>query len=274
MAVTAGFAGLGGDVHYVEPGVEFKSFRRGLRPRHVIGVHFSGHVLLATDGLSLPPFVRYQMGGEAELRGFDNGSTGPIVSVPGTAQVDVFNNDGSPRTVTVLDPNGNHVRQQVTMPVALDRALAPGGDTKLVANIEYRIPLIRWIELVAFDDIGSNRIRFADQLRLTRSYLDVLNFSFPDFGATQPHTIANTARPRMSTGLELRVRVPRMQLPLRVYWAYNPWIVREGNVNFFAPDRAAFPNKLTFDNAASTLGAPIRYAEPRNSIRVSIGRTF
>ena len=43
-----------------------------------------------------PPFSRFYMGGENDIRGFDIWGISPIAFVPTAATVNVLNNDGTP----------------------------------------------------------------------------------------------------------------------------------------------------------------------------------
>ena len=47
----------------------------------------------------------------------------------------------------------------------------------------------------------------------------------------------------MSTGLELQVMLPVVNAPFRLYWAYNPSIVREYLQPPIVADRSFFPNQ-------------------------------
>ena len=53
----------------------------------------------------------------------------------------------------------------------------------------------------------------------------------------------------MSTGLELQVLLPVVNAPFRIYWAYNPMIVREYLQPPIVADRSYFPESATFLNA-------------------------
>ena len=61
---------LGGNVNTIQPTFDAKYFHRGLKKMHVIGMHFSARLLTGYGGKSAPPFTRYFMGGENDVRGF------------------------------------------------------------------------------------------------------------------------------------------------------------------------------------------------------------
>ena len=79
---------------------------------------------------------------------------------------------------------------------------------------------------------------------------------------------------RTSTGVELQIMMPVVNAPFRLYWAYNPNIVRQIIQPPVVVDRSAFPNEATFNNAVLSIGQPSPLWERRTMFRFSIGRTF
>ena len=74
-----------------------------------------------------------------------------------------------------------------------------------------------------------------------------------------------------------RVRLallPVVQAPFRVYWAYNPNLVREYLQPPIVADRAMFPNNATFLNAIASFGRAYPFFEKHSTFRFTIGRTF
>ena len=173
FSASLGLAGLGGDVDLVEPSVEAKWFHPGLSHRHVIATHWRGSILSGFDGKAAPPFDRDYMGGEQEIRGFSSWALTPVAFAPGN------------------------------VPIAI------GGDTKLVGNVEYRIPLYGPLTLALFTDAGIDRAVFTDQLQWNGG------------GAERLIVQPASERPKMSSGAELQVLFPKIQAPVRFYWAYN-----------------------------------------------------
>ena len=84
-------------MNQIEPMIDAKYFHKGLSPKHVIGLHFSGRYLTGFGGKTAPPFNRFFMGGENDVRGFDFYTISPIAFVPIEGTVNVLNADGSPR---------------------------------------------------------------------------------------------------------------------------------------------------------------------------------
>jgi outer membrane protein insertion porin family len=266
---------LGGNVNMIEPTLDFKHFRAGFWRRHVIGMHLLGRFVSGYSGRVAPPFNRFYMGGENDIRGFDIWTISPVAFVPDEADIGVLNADGTPRMQKVIDSNGAESFQQVTQRVPMYRFLFPGGDTQGVANFEYRIPLFGPVILAGFADVGINKISRPSQLTLNPGRLDELNARFPQSGFTDRAVIApGTQSMRSSVGLELQVMMPVVNAPFRLYWAYNPHILQSFLQPPVVADRSMFPNQATFFQSVATLGQATPWFERRRTFRFSIGRTF
>ena len=83
-----------------------------------------------------------------------------------------------------------------------------------------------------------------------------------------------TQKIRGSTGLEFQVLMPVVNAPFRVYFAYNPWTVRENLQPPVVVDRSYFPNEATFINSLVQVGSQEPFFEKRTLFRFTIGRTF
>jgi len=62
--------------------------------------------------------------------------------------------------------------------------------------------------------------------------------------------------------------------PFRVYFAYNPWVVRQYLQPPIVADRSYFPNEASFFNAVSQVGQQLPFFEQRTMFRFTVGRTF
>ncbi len=271
---STAIAGLGGTVRTIEPVVDAKFFTRGVMRRHVVALHLRGSMIAGYGGREAPPFDRYYAGGEGEIRGFDSWSISPMIALPGAAAINALNPDGSQRTETEI-VNGVKIQVPITLPIPVYRVVSPGGDTKVVSNVEYRIPLGGPVTLVLFNDAGVNRLTFVNQLRPVASRIDDLDTMFPQAGfPDNVLTAGATEKVRMSTGVELQIFLKRIHAPLRFYWAYNPLTV-QGYLQPPIPfDRSTFPNNATFTEALYEDGSTSVIQERRNMFRFSIGRTF
>jgi outer membrane protein insertion porin family len=191
--------------------------------------------------------------------------------VPSEATINILNADGSARTQR--DSTGQLVN--ATMKIPIYQLVFPGGDTQLVSNFEYRIPIVGPVTLAIFADAGVNKILRRSQLSMDDTRIQTLNDAYPQAGFPKQAVIApGTQRPRMSTGLELQVLLPVVNAPFRLYWAYNPMIVREFLQPPIVSDRSFFPNQQTFINALASIGQAYPFYEKRSTFRFTIGRTF
>ncbi|MBI4904722.1 MAG: outer membrane protein assembly factor BamA [Acidobacteria bacterium] len=274
--LTAQFAGsiLGGNVNTVQPTVDFKYFRRGFAKGHVIGFHGLGRYITGYGGKSAPPFNRFYMGGENDIRGFDIWGISPIAFIPNQAEVPLLNSDGSARQQRVVE-NGVTSYVNVNKTIPTYQLIFPGGDTQLVGNAEYRIPIVGPVVLAAFVDGGLNKLFRSNQLTLNPDRLSTLNDSYPQAVFPKEAVIApGTEKPRISTGLELQIMMPVVNAPFRLYWAYNPIIFQDFIIPPVAADRSYFPNNISFINSIATIGRPSPFFEKRSQFRFTISRTF
>jgi outer membrane protein insertion porin family len=277
LFISTSIAGgpLGGNVNMIEPTVDFKYFRPGFKKGHVIGMHALGRILTGYGGKVAPPFNRYHMGGENDIRGFDIWGITPVAFIPSEWAVDVVNDDGSARMQKVIGADGKQAFAPVRQRVPIYQAIYPGGDTQVVTNFEYRIPIAGPVTLAAFFDAGVNRITMTNQLKVNPSRIDELNNLFPQAGFTDKALIApGTQKIRTSTGLELQIMMPVVNAPFRLYWAYNPTIVQDLLQQPVVADRSYFPNQATFLDAVGRIGRPLSWMEQRSTFRFTISRTF
>jgi outer membrane protein insertion porin family len=274
---SVGFAGsaLGGNVNTVRPAVDFKYFHPSpLNRNHILAFHASGWVITGYGGKEVAPFSRSFMGGEQDVRGFENWGITPIAFIASNTSVSVYNTDGTLRTQKVVS-GGAVTAVPVTMQMPMYQLITPGGDLQALGNFEYRIPIVGPVTLAPFVDAGVNRILRADQLRMVGSRVDTLNLSYPQAGFDGRVYIApGTQKPRASLGLELQVLLPVVNAPFRVYFAYNPSVVREYLQPPIVADRSMFPNNATFLKALQSYGTAYPFYEKRTMFRFTIGRTF
>src|SRR5437588_12376787 len=71
MTLGAEFAGLGGTVRSIRPIVQYKHFYPVQKHRNTIAYSVNGSFITGYGGLVSPPFQRFFMGGENDIRGFD-----------------------------------------------------------------------------------------------------------------------------------------------------------------------------------------------------------
>jgi outer membrane protein insertion porin family len=271
---SVNFAGsvLGGTVSTIRPTLDAKYFHVSpLNKKHVIAVHGMASLLAGYGGHVAPPFSRTYIGGEQDIRGFEIWGISPVAYIPSEATTPILNADGSARVQK--GPNGTVTTAQLTIPYY--QLVFPGGDTQIITNFEYRIPIVGPVTLAPFIDFGINKIALPGQLRMNPDRVAQLNGEFPQAGFNQRAVIApGTQAARMSTGLELQVLLPVVNAPFRIYWAYNPLLVRTYLQPPIVADRSYFPNNATFLNSIATYGAATPFFEKHSTFKFTIGRTF
>jgi outer membrane protein insertion porin family len=284
-------AGLGGTVKSVRPIVQYKQFFPMQKHRNAVGVNFQGSFLTGYNGLVAPPFQRFYMGGENDLRGFDIRSVSPIAFLPNQATINLTNPDG---TVVLKNP-ANPRQGAYTIPVPIDSIVQPGGDFSAFGNVEYRITVVGPVTVAPFMDMGIDPILRESQLKINSGQLDNINntifgcpaldagftcvggkkLTFSQFLKPAPGT---NWQPRMSTGLELQVMLPVINAPFRIYWAYNPLRLDTTATAPTAITRDMFPvgaaGDYTYQRAVNTYGSQFRLREPRKTFRFTVATTF
>src|SRR5207253_2328184 len=120
-------SGIGGTVKSLRPIVQYKQFIPMQKRRNAIGFNVQGSFMTGYGGLVAPPFERFYLGGENDLRGFDIRSVSPIAFLPDKAVISLTNPDG---TVVPKDPS-NPRRGAYTIPIPTERLVFPGGDMSL-----------------------------------------------------------------------------------------------------------------------------------------------
>ena len=277
LFISASFSGsvLGGNVNTIQPVIEGKYFKPApWHKTHILAFHLLGSMITGYGGKEIPPFSRTYIGGEQDIRGFQIWGISPIAFIPSEATVNVLNNDGSQRT-QLINTNGVLTPTNVTMNIPIYQLAFPGGDTHVVGNFEYRIPIFGPVVLAIFADAGINRILRPGQLTMDPSRIAYLNNAYPTAGFEGKALVyPGTQKPRMSTGLELQVMLPVVQAPFRVYWAYNPLTVQEYLQPPIVADRSIFPNQATFTNAIASFGNAYPFFEQHSMFRFTVGRTF
>jgi outer membrane protein insertion porin family len=304
LTLGAELAGLGGTVRSIRPIVQYKRFTPVQKGRNAIGFAVNGSFISGFGGLVAPPFQRFYMGGENDIRGFDIRSISPVAFLPSSNVITLTNRDGTP---VPKDPSNPRLGNW-TIPIPVDQIVFPGGDFSSWGNLEYRITIAGPVTLAPFVDAGVDSIIRRSQLQIAQAQYDQV-VSTP-FGCPQLDTGFNCAggkvlspqpsqyltvlgatnwQVRMSTGLELQMFLPVINAPFRIYWAYNPLrldtpanppipITPEmfpGSVNpitgkWEMTDAGAYTYKL----AKLTYAPSFLLREPRKTFRFTVATTF
>jgi outer membrane protein insertion porin family len=226
---------IGGNVNTASEVVEAKYFRPNYHRRNVIAFRFLEAFETGYGGKVVPPFNRFYLGGEQDLRGFDIRTVSPIVFVPTLTTT----------SVAYSSPTG--LGGTINVPTLSYQTSFPGGDTQFVLNAEYRIPLFPHVALSLFGDAGATGDLRGNQLQLNSQDFNSLTGQFPttNISRTLQYQPGTNFKPRTSAGVEIVVQLPIVQAPFRIYWAYNfnrmaevitaPLTQFPGNVNFMNP---------------------------------------
>jgi len=291
LYISSEVAGPGGNIYFYRPLVSFTQFvpipKQG---QNTLGMRFQASFINGYNGVSAPPYQRFYMGGEGDLRGFDTRTVSPYVFVPTVQAFPLTNPDGSPVPIDPTNPR----RGNVTVAIPVNNITLPGGDTQMFGNFEYRIHVVGPVTLAPFVDVGMDFVSLDSQLKVAPPSLTQLNstvFGCPVIvnfqcagGNTQtissalPVVPGTNFVPRMSTGLELQVLLPIVQQPFRIYYAYNPLTLNTTVISPSPITRAMFPaggaGDFSFAQAISTLSPNFHLQEPKRTFRFTISTTF
>ena len=281
MYAALSFSGsiLGGNTNTVRPVVEFKYFhpvakKRAEKP-HVFGVHVMASMVSGFGGLVASPNSRFYLGGEDDIRGFDIRTISPIAFYPTVGTV--CNRDNLGRQIMALDANGastGSCGSSTRLPYYTP--LWPGGDTVVVTNLEYRIPIAGPVTAAYFVDVGSSFITRSSQLQVSPQALDPVSQEFPWFPLPKElKPIKGTNfRPRASTGIEFQVILPVLNAPFRIFYAYNFMRFDENLIPPQAlPPASMFPNQATYVDAVK-LFAGYHLQDRKTKLGFTVARTF
>jgi outer membrane protein insertion porin family len=303
MSAGVEFAGIGGTVHSIRPVVQYKEFFPVQKRRNAVGVNMQASYISGWGGLVSPPFQRFFMGGEYDIRGFDIRSISPIAYLPSNGSIILRNHDNVPIPVNperpCLTSLPSPLSNCTTVPIPVDQIVFPGGDLSVFTNLEYRITIAGPVAIVPFIDAGINPILRRSQLEIASAqYQGVIStyFGCPGLDPTQANgcelgnrlnpppaqqlqVLGSTNwRPRMSTGLELQMFLPVVNAPFRIYWAYNPVRLYNRATPPIPVTRSMFPpgeaGDYTFAQAVETYSPSFLLREPRKTFRFTVATTF
>jgi len=293
---------LGGNVNSITNVFDWKYYHPVNKRRNVLGFHASGAFITGYGGGEPPPYSRFYMGGESDIRGFDIRSITPVTFIPvASAQQFTFSCN------TCLDGSGRPSPRTVSVPVLGYTITFPGGDTQGFGNVEYRIPIVgSTVQAVLFFDGGTNGILRKNALQLDKTGFTNLTTQFPtvqqDIHLSRQLGIApgTNFRLRGSTGIEFVVQLPIIQAPFRVYYAYNihrlhsqllapPDFIEASEIcdpslgdksctlgrlpATLPPDVWKFQVRPTLDQLLRNPGS-LNYFEPARTFRFTVSRTF
>ncbi len=319
-SISGGF--LGGDVSTVQPTLEYRYFHpfkylsRDDEKPTVFGMRFlAGHIRsfgtpLDVNSLSFingtPIFARYFLGGEDTLRGFGVRTISPVTSLQQfvtTTDVVAYNIHGNALRV-VKPKNGNrktiapsviNAYTFTNQPVTNIVQYTPiGGDTEMLLNAEYRVPIAGPVSMAAFFDIGSAfNITSLDDQQTVSNFLPT---TLTPFGVTL------NPRGQLATAQEIADATTPETPPGQLPKGFRPAVLRGQRQDitqyYLSVDNGSLstnyrysigaelrvqvpvvnvPFRLIFaynPNAVTTFQPGQIYLEKRTNFLFSIGRTF
>ena len=201
LSVSLAFAGLGGDVRTYQPTVQYSQFipirnKRSKNPEvlafrvmaSTIGAWAIKDKIRNANSISfiggVPAYSRFFLGSENDLRGYDSRSISPVspfdTYITTRNVVVATNAAGTPLTNTGL--NARDAAEIASLGLLTGASGANpalfsrnyrfiGGDTQLLANVEYRKPIFGPVTMALFADVGS-------AFNLRKSGTQVINSEF------------------------------------------------------------------------------------------------
>ena len=275
---------LGGNVNTLTNVFEWKYFHSVNKKRNVLAFHTQTAFINGYGGKEIPPYNRFYLGGENDLRGYDIRSISPVTFIPVQ----------SAQTIYYSDPSAGGALRAISVPVLTYVATLPGADLQTYGNFEYRIPIIgSTVETDLFFDGGTDGIVDESGLHLDPTGLANLQQQFPTSGVvgTLPIEHGTNFRFRGSTGIQFVVQLPIIHAPFRIYYAYNvhrlhqqivaqqPFI-EPSEINYLestlnAVDPTIFKYQVLPQlNYIQNNPGRLNYFEPQTTFRFTVSRTF
>jgi outer membrane protein insertion porin family len=282
---------IGGNVNTFSNTFSTTYFHAVNKRRNVVALKYQTALITGYGGKDIPPFNRFYLGGEQDVRGFNFYTISPFVAIPFSTSTSVIYFD--PRR---LGPTGAPVPQSLTVPLLEFIPTRPGGDYQNVVNLEYRIPIAGPVTLVMFNDLGVNGILRQSQLALDPAAVALFQEQYPNPDFPNVHITDNLPlihgtnfHPRTSAGLELQVILPIVNAPFRVYYAYNylrlngTIVAPEGAFSLSDAVKNTLPPGVFQTQIAPELESilnqqiqkiPAGLVEPKQTFRFTVGKTF
>jgi outer membrane protein insertion porin family len=282
---------LGGNTNTFTNTFTMTYFHPHHHKRNVIGIRVLTSMITGYNGTDVPPYSRFYLGGENDVRGFDFYTISPFVAIPSSSTTTVTYFDP-----TRLGPGGNPIPVALNVPIVTFLPTRPGGDFQGVGNFEYRIPIAGPVSMSLFNDIGFDGIIRKSQLALNPGALSTLQEQYPnpDFPTlTIPKNLevlpGTNFKPHTSAGVEFVVQLPIVNAPFRFYYAYNYLRLNQTlsgpRGGFFLSDaqKSALPPGVFETQIAPQLDTildsqvqriPAGLIEPKQTFRFTISRTF
>jgi outer membrane protein insertion porin family len=282
---------LQGNVNTVSYSFNSTYFHPVNHRKNVFGLRYMSGLITGYGGKDIPPYSRFYLGGENDVRGYNFYTISPFVEIPFATST----------TVEYFDPHrinslGNPTEVALTVPILQYYPTRPGGDFQNVLNLEYRIPIAGPVTLTLFNDVGMNGILRPSQLALNPQALQQFQQQYPNPDFPNLHVASNLSivngtnfLPHTSAGAEIDVVLPIVNAPFRFYYAYNYHRLNQtisGNPGGYYLSEAvknSLPPGVLQTQIAPELNTlleeqrqqiPASLLEPKHTFRFTVGKTF
>jgi len=285
---------LQGNVNTVGNTFSMSYYRPHYHRRNIIAMKFQGAMITGFGGENVPPYNRFYLGGEQDVRGYDFYTISPFVVIPFSTTTNI-----SFLNPKLLNQQGAPTQQTLPVNVLEYIPTRPGGDLQAVLNLEYRIPIVSRVTFDLFNDFAINGVLRASQLGLDPAAAASLQQQYPspDFPNLKisnnlPILGGTNFRPHTSAGAEIVVFLPIVNAPFRFYYAYNYLRL----THTLTPPLGAWYFDPTVENSLKQLGVyntqvvpalqtfleelqssqtiPPSLLEPKSTFRFTVSRTF
>jgi outer membrane protein insertion porin family len=228
--VGLGLAGIGGDVRTYNPSLSYSHFipmrRKKSKTPEVFGFRvLAEHIgnfgitrrIRETASLAfiggIPVYERFFLGDEFTVRGYDVRSISPIAPIDTTVESRnlkyVTGNDATPLSadaVNAINALGLGSPDDARESNPLRQYTIVGGDTQLLANFEYRIPIFGPVSLAAYADIGTSfNLRKGRAQSYSSDFLDAGTFLTGNGLDSLTERLANIANRGITSETDYRV---------------------------------------------------------------------
>jgi outer membrane protein insertion porin family len=285
---------LQGNVDTVANTFSMSYFRPSYHRRNTIAMKFQSAMITGFSGENVPPYNRYYLGGEQDVRGYNFYTISPFVVIPYSTTTNI-----SFLNPKLLNQQGVPTAQTLPVNVLEYIPTRPGGDLQAVLNLEYRIPIVSRVTFDLFNDAAINGVLRSSELGLDPTAAASLQQQFPnpDFPNLKisnnlPILGGTNFRPHTSAGAEIVVFLPIVNAPFRFYYAYNylrlthtltppigAWYfdptVENSLKQLGVYNTQVVPSLQTFlEQLQSSQTIPPSLLEPKSTFRFTVSRTF
>jgi outer membrane protein insertion porin family len=282
---------LQGNVNVLSNTFTMTYFHPVRKRKNIVGFRLLAATETGYGGKDIVPYNRFYLGGENDIRGFDFFTISPFVDIPSITTTNVTYLDP-----TRLGPTGSPTQQTLAVPTIQFFPTRPGGDTQIVTNLEYRIPIAGPVSMGLFTDLGIDGVTHQSQLEIDPAAFAQIQEQFCANQPTCPFTTSRLQiigdtnfKPHTSSGVELVVQLPIVNAPFRIYYAYN--LLRlNSTIQGAAPVFNILPSvasslppgvlqtqilpDLNTISQAETQRLPADLIEPKHTFRFTVSRTF